>query len=105
MFDNLRNFQRTPKPSIIDPPITRVLDEMDIVGPDHHSYPGLIENLSALHDIKAKRPMPRISPDALIYAGANLLGIVIIVAYEQKHAFASKALPQLFKIPSLKTPH
>lgn len=81
------------KPSIYDAPINRVLDEMSLYGPDTEEYPKLVKHLKSLTRMKAAtEPTRRISPDTLAVVGGNLLGILIIVMYEQRHVMVSKGM-------------
>lgn len=77
--------------SIYDEQIEMVLTEMRMHGPDSEEYPKLIRHLKELQELKAK-PKFRINPDTLLIVGGNLLGILIIVAYEQTHPMVSKGL-------------
>lgn len=79
--------------SIYDAQIERVLSDMEMFGPESEEYPKLLAHLKALHAMKAEeKPKFRISPDTLAIVGGNLLGILIIVAYEQTHPMVSKGL-------------
>jgi hypothetical protein len=83
--------------SIFDEPINRVLKEMSEYGPDSEEYPKLIAHLEGLTKMKAEERRNRISPDAMAMIAGNLLGILIIVAYEQKHVITSKGLNFVIK--------
>lgn len=81
------------KVSIYDEPIAAVLSEMNTYGPDSPEYPTLLANLERLSSMKnSNKNIMRISPDTLAIVGGNLLGILIIVAYEQTHPMTSKSL-------------
>ena len=87
----LRHFvNRDPTP--VDDQIAAVTSEMTLVGVDSVEYPTLLQQLERLYEIKAKNRRPRISRDTVVIVVGNLLGIIIIVAYEQKHAWTSKAV-------------
>jgi hypothetical protein len=83
--------------SILDKPIERVLSDMDTYGPDSKEYSELIEHLDKLTKMKAEDRRNRVSPDTMAMIAGNLLGIVIIVAYEQKHVMTSKGLGFVLK--------
>lgn len=74
----------------LDVPIMRILDEMQEFGPQSPEYPILLGHLERLVELKKTKKQPINLDNALVVAG-NLLGILVIVAYEQKHVFASKA--------------
>lgn len=80
------------KPSILDEPIEKVLTDMNTYGPDSEEFPRLIEHLERLTRMKAEERRHQISPDTMAIVVGNLLGILIIVAYEQKHVVVSKGL-------------
>jgi len=80
------------KESIYDEPIEVVLHEMKTYGPDTPEFATQLTYLERLTAMKDKtKSVMRVSPDTLVTAGAGLLGIVIIVAYEQAHPMVSKA--------------
>ena len=81
----------------LDTLIERVTDDMELFGPTHEEYPqllGELERLTVLRDGKDSK-MP--SPDTLALIAGNLLGVVLIVAYEQKHVMTSKAFGTLLR--------
>lgn len=57
-----------------------------------------LTTLERLHKLKnASRSQP-ISHDTLVMAGANLLGIGVIVGHERAHVIGSKALSLIMKM-------
>jgi hypothetical protein len=81
----------------IDAIIERVEDAMEREDPTGDKYPKLVTYLERLHDIKAKVSRVRVSPDTWALIGGNLLGILFIVMYEQKHVMTSKAQSMLIR--------
>ena len=77
--------------SKLDDLIDTVLDEMATYGPDAPEYPALLDHLERLTKLKAGNSRGRVSPDQMALVAGNLLGILIIVAYEQKHVMTSTA--------------
>jgi hypothetical protein len=77
--------------------IDRTLNEMAVYGPEAPEYPTLLNNLSTLIELKTKQSPQSISPDTVLIVGGNLLVVLIIVAYEQKHVVVSKALSFMMK--------
>lgn len=75
----------------VDALIDRVIEDMEMFGPDSEEYPKLIANLEKLYKLRAEKKPSRVSPDTLAIVMGNLLGILIIVAYEEKHVITSKA--------------
>ena len=87
---NLRFWRKS---SVVDEPIDRVLTEMNTYGPDSPEYDKLVRYLERLNDVKAnERQHFVVSPDTIAIVLGNLVGILIIVAYEQKHVMTSKAM-------------
>jgi len=82
---------------LLDSQIRVVLNRMDDAENDNEEYStqlGHLERLIALQ-ANAKRKLSLTDQQALIIG--NLLGIVVIVAYEQHHVFTSKAKDLLLK--------
>ncbi len=82
-------FQRTSK---FDEPIDKVLKEMDDILTDADEYERKLTHLERLTKLQNEERGARVSPDTLAVVAGNLLGILTIVAYEQKHVMVSKAL-------------
>lgn len=89
-FDKFRK-----KPSKLDDPIAKILSEMEVFGPGTPEYDHLLDQLDRLIKMQSEERRNRVSPDTLATVGGNLLGILVIVAYEQKHVVVSKALNML----------
>jgi hypothetical protein len=85
------------KPSILDEPIARLLTELNTFETDTEEYSKAIEHLERLNRMKAEERRPRVNPDSWAIVAGNLLGILIIVAYEQKHVMVSKGLGFVIK--------
>jgi hypothetical protein len=71
--------------------IDKLLESMDSFGPEDPEYATHLAHLERLTAMKANCRRKRVSPDQMALVLGNLLGIVIIVAYEQKHVMVSKA--------------
>lgn len=78
-------------------PIDRVLTEMEEHGPDSPEYSNLLSYLERLIALKRGNLNSRVSPDMMATVAGNLLGILVIVAYEQKHVMSSKGLGFILK--------
>lgn len=93
MLGLFRKEETTP----VDEHITTVLDEMQLAGPDSEEYAKMMTILERLYEIKTKeRPNP-VSRDTIALIAGNLMGILLIVAYEQKHVMTSKGLGQIIR--------
>jgi uncharacterized protein Smg (DUF494 family) len=88
---NLKFWEK--KESIVDIPLNKVLDELKQYGPDTPEFEKQLRYLERLNDLKTgNRQQYRVSPDTIALVLGNLAGILIIVAYEQKHVWTSKAM-------------
>lgn len=88
---------RKEGPSIYDEPIAKVLDSMKTFDPEDKEFPVLIRHLDELTKMKAEQSRHRVSPDTMLMVAGNLFGILIIVAYEQKHVLRSTATTFLLR--------
>lgn len=86
-----RFFRRGDKPNPLDVKIEAIFAEMDLTAPDSEEYPKLLASLERLKKIKAEERKDRISRDTLAIVIGNLLGILLIVAYEHSHVITSRA--------------
>lgn len=77
--------------------LSRVTDAMLSTDPSTDEYMALLGQLERLTKLKAKEKPSRVSRDTLAVIAANLVGILIIVAYEQKHVVTSKAFGNILK--------
>jgi hypothetical protein len=80
------------EPSHLDTVIDRILSELDQLDPASEQYATVVNQLVKLHSMKTHEGPKRVSPDALVAAGASLLGIIIMVNYERVHVFTTRAL-------------
>jgi hypothetical protein len=74
-----------------------LLTNMTTYGPDSADYLRNLEYLERIEALKTKNRRPKLSPDQIALVAGNLAGILIIVAYEQKHVFGSRAQNSLLK--------
>lgn len=86
------------KPSILDEPIAKVLTEMNTYGPSDPEWNSLVDHLDRLNRMKQQEgSINRVTPDTMAIVAGNLAGILIIVAYEQRHVMVSKGLGFILK--------
>lgn len=88
---------REKKPSILDEPIARLLTQMNTVEPGTKEYSTMVDQLERLTRAKAEEHKPRVDSNTWAIVAGNLLGILVIVAYEQKHVMVSKGLGFVMK--------
>lgn len=86
------------KPSILDEPIEKVLTGMNTYDPSDPEYQVLMDHLERLTRLKeVENSRFRVTPDTMAIVAGNLMGILIIVAYEQRHVMVSKGLGFILK--------
>lgn len=83
------------EPTKLDDLIATMEIQLDIVGPYSEDYNDLLKRLERLYDLKAQQRPKKVSPDTLALIAGNLAGILLIVAYEQKHVITSKGFSQI----------
>jgi hypothetical protein len=93
----LRYFSRNNIPSLIDKERKVLLDEMERVGVSSPDYPQLMAYLERLSTITGEERSDPLSRDTIAMILGNLMGILVIVAYEQKHVMTSKGFSQLIR--------
>lgn len=93
MFRRFRKEKTHP----LDAPIAVVLGTMDNSDVLSEEYSTLIRHLERFHDIKEKEQPDPVSRDTIALVAGNLLGILLIVAYEQKHVMTSKGFSQIIR--------
>jgi hypothetical protein len=91
----LRRFRKDDEPTPIDEQIDAVLASMTTYTPDSKEYQLLLGYLERLTNLKTKTRRQPVSPDTMALIAGNLLGILVIVAYEQKHVMTSKGFSQI----------
>lgn len=86
----MRKLFGNEKTTPVDAQIDAVLDEMHDTGVLSDEYPKLMSYLERLNEVKAKEAKAPVSRDMLVQVAGSLAGILLIVAYEQKHVMTSK---------------
>jgi hypothetical protein len=91
-------FKKQPiEPTGLETAINEVLNEMQGFTADSKEYSKMVKQLSKLYALKEIDKTDRLSKDTKAIIIGNLVGILIIVAYERGHVMTSKALPLLVK--------
>ena len=91
------NYFKKDKSTPLDWQIDAILDEMQSIGVYSPEYPTMITYLERLKEAKTKTRRAPVNRDTLVIVGGNLLGILLIVAYEQKHVMTSKGFGQILR--------
>lgn len=77
--------------SKLDGQIDKLLERMNECDESTEKYSGYLSDLERLIRLKKEEKVNRVSPDTMAIVLGNLVGILIIVAYEQKHIMTSRA--------------
>lgn len=72
--------------------IDEVIAHMASIGPDTKEYTAMAANLEMLYKAKATEKSRSISPDTIAVIVGNLIGIILIINYEQTGIVTTKAL-------------
>jgi len=85
------------KLSEVDDEIKRVVSDMATCDMDSDEYATRMKHLERLNGLRnAEERTNRISLDTVVIVVGNIVGILIIVSYEQTHVVTSKAFGMLF---------
>ena len=97
-------FNRTPKEDThpLDETIANLISGLSGLDEGAEAHTQAVQSLKILMELRAadqaeKRKLP-VNPDVLVAAGAHILGMVMILGFEQKHVLTSKAMQFVPKI-------
>lgn len=88
MFESLKSEEA----KTLSDAINRASCTLETCDVGSEEYSNALSHLERLHSIKTENRKYRVTPDAMLIVAGNLLGILVIVAYEQKHVLGTKAL-------------
>lgn len=86
--------------SRLDKEIMSLEDQLEYTPFDSDEYKYLLEVYSRLTRLRREEKESKkfkVSPDTVLMVSANLLGIILILGYEQAHVVTSKALGFVLK--------
>lgn len=83
--------------SNIEKEINRLIFEAGCEEPDSEKYSKIVDNVERLCKAKSYDAAKTISPDAILTVCGSLLGILLILGYEQIGVVSSKALGFVLK--------
>jgi hypothetical protein len=90
-------FKKTKEPTDLEKLIKRLTDYIESMEASDGDYTNAVDQLVKLKKIHAEETRKPLSRDALLAAGVNIAGILIIVGFEHSHAMTSKAVNFVFK--------
>ena len=91
------NMSKPENQKALDHLIDDVTEHMDACGPGTEEYEQLLKQLERLMKLKQQDKPKPISRDTMLLVGGNILGILIVVAYEHTHVVTSKAFGNILK--------
>ena len=82
-------------------PVEKELDalfsNLRIANPDSEEYATTLDMIVKLHKLQADEKPQQVSPDTLVLAAVNLLGIVMILSHERLNVITTKATSLVMK--------
>ena len=80
------------EPTKLETVINTLLSAMETVSPSSEEYSAMADQVAKLYKLKETDSPDRVSKDALIAAGASILGILLILNFERLGVVTSKAV-------------
>lgn len=78
--------------------IDELMNSMSVISEETPEYAAMADQLVKLYKLKEVDKPERLKPDTLVLAATNLVGILVIVGYEQNGIITTKALPFIKKL-------
>lgn len=85
------------KPSLLDNEIKRLVRELDAWHPTSDEYATILEKVSKLRKLRDDEKSSGVSPDTLVMAVTNLVGILLIIKHERFEIITSRAMNLISK--------
>jgi len=80
-----------------DQEVTRVLTEMSTMSVDSDEYAKAVKNLEVLCQARSSKTNSWLSADLIVPAVTNILGLLLVLNYEQLHVITGKAIGFVFR--------
>lgn len=77
--------------------IDELLSELKGYTSESEEYAQMVDQLTKLHALKEAEKPKRVSKDALVTVGGNILVVAVIIGYERSNVITSKARDFLLK--------
>ena len=90
-------FTKWDKRSNLEKEINSVLAIMATWEPSSPEYTAMTKNLEVLYKARNEEKTRKIKPDTVLVVAANLLGIILILGYEETNIIRSKAMSFVLK--------
>jgi len=88
---------KNPFRTQFDTEIDRVIEIMSKMNPALKEYKDVAEAVKLLSEARSKKNAFPLDPDVLVSAGLNLIGVILILQYENLHVVTSRAMNYLKK--------
>jgi hypothetical protein len=85
------------KDESIDRAVEKLLAHMDTLDPNSAEYLTAVTNLKTLYESRSYKSESSIGRETWLLVGANILGIVIVIAWEQTAIIAKNAFSMILK--------
>jgi hypothetical protein len=83
--------------SPFDTEVERVLKLMESLSPQTEEYEAAVKNLKVLCDARGVKTTRALSTDTIVAVAANLIGLLLVLNYEQMHVITSKSFGLIFR--------
>ena len=81
----------------IDEEIERLANQLKSMSPVEENYIKVADNLRVLCEAREKKNDRVISSEAILAAGVNILGLLVVLNFEKANIITSKAFGMLWK--------
>jgi hypothetical protein len=89
--------QNISKRKTIDGEIQHIVEELSLQSPDSDEYSKSVCNLEVLCKARSYKTDRSVSTDTIVLAITNIIGILLVLNYEQLHVIGSKSLGLILK--------
>lgn len=93
----MKHLRITTKPDALQIAIDEALAQLSGIEVDTNEYNDKMTTITELYKLKENNSPKRVSPDTVAIVVGNLVGIALILGYEQAHVVTSKALGFVMK--------
>lgn len=83
--------------TLLDKAIMNAEAELGATAPDDDKYGIILERLTRLHKVRNETKTFQVSPDTLVMAATNLIGIILIIKHERFEIITTRAMSMLSK--------
>jgi len=90
-------FWKDDEPTAVESQIAATLQEMDNFDVTSEDYQKRLAVVERLNKLQSTTSSSKVSPDTIAIVAGNLLGIVIVLSYENSHVIVTKAWNNIIK--------